>query len=86
MRRCGGLDQSKEDGRTCRAPRWWPRYRKDCSGSCCVTGAGNQGSFLPHRWQRDLLCRGQEDRSIDGKLPQSYWYAMRHEQMEEIRH
>lgn len=79
MRCRGGSDQGKEDGWSRCTTCWWSRYRKDCFGSRCITGAGHQGSFLPHRWQRDLLRRGQENRSIDGKLPQSYWYVTRHD-------
>lgn len=75
--RCGSRPhQSKENGRPGCPARRWPRYRKDCARSRRITGIGNQGSFLPHRWQRDLLCRGQEDGGVDGKFPTSDRYAM----------
>lgn len=47
--------------------------RKNCNRPCNRTGAGLQGTILPHGWLGSLFLRGQEDRSVDGEFSKSYW-------------
>jgi hypothetical protein len=51
----------------------WTGYWQDspCAGS--ITGTGDQGAVLSYSGKRNLLDRSQEDRGVDGELPESYW-------------
>ena len=48
----------------------WNGQDSSSSGHC--PGAGDEGSVLSNGRSRSVFCRGQEDRSANGKLSESH--------------
>lgn len=58
-----------------------PLFLPACAPSDCPrpgygTGAGKQGTILPHGRQWGLLIWNQEDRSIDGEFQEGDWWVL----------
>ena len=70
-----GPREEQKNGWAGSTASWRTWHRQNSSGHGSESRIRKQSTLLSDCGERNLFCRSEKDRGVDGELSEGYWYA-----------